>query len=208
MKFFEASAEQLAWLASRDRTLGEAIEKIGPIKRRVWPDSLAALIRAIIGQQISGAAQDSIWSRFQEKAGGLSAGEIAQLPLEDLRGLGISQRKAGYIQAIAKGYADGRISHARLEKMPDDELVACLTEYPGIGKWTAEMLLIFTFQRPNALSFGDLAIRRGMIALYGHERVTREIFLKHYRDYSPCATIAGFYLWEIAGQRKSSKIGS
>lgn len=199
-RFFSYNQEDLAGLMARDRELAKTIETIGPIKRRIYPDPFSALLRAIIGQQISSKAQDAIWSRFLDMFKPLNARKIAAVEPERLKTCGTSLRKAKYMQGIAKAFASGLLDSAQMANMEDDRLASLLTQLPGVGKWTAEMLLIFTFQRPNVLSFGDLAIRRGMMRLYGHETITPEIFKMHKQCYSPNATLAGMYLWEVASQ--------
>lgn len=201
MSFFEYSQEQLDWLADRDPILGKAMKATGIIKRKIWPDSFLALLHAIMGQQVSSKVQEAIWQRFQTLFAPVYPEKIAALAPEALKVCGISLRKAGYIQGIAQAFAEGRLEREALAAMDDESLAAALTKLPGIGRWTVEMLLIFTFQRQNILSFGDLAIRRGMAMVYGYSKVTREIFNRHFELYSPYASLASLYLWEIAGNR-------
>lgn len=185
-------------MAGRDALLGRIIEIIGPIRRRIWPEPYAALLRAIIGQQISGKAQDAIWNRFCAAFPHFDARLLAQAEPERICACGLSRRKAAYMQGAARAFASGEISSGNLAQMSDEELQRALGALPGVGPWTVEMLLIFTFQRPDVLSFGDLAIKRSLRRLYGHETITREIFAEHCRRYSPGATLAGMYLWEMA----------
>lgn len=196
--YYESSPEQMAYLAARDPFLHRIIDLIGSIRRRIWPEPYAALLRAIIGQQISGKAQDAIWNRFSAAFPHFDPHMLAAVKPELICACGLSRRKASYMQAAAQAFAAGRLKNADLAQMNDEELQKTLGGLRGIGPWTVEMLLIFTFQRPNVLSYGDLAIQRGLCRLYGHERITREIFAEHLRRYSPCATLAGMYLWEMA----------
>lgn len=197
-QFIHYGNEQIAWLSNRDQKLGAYIAQRGLIQRESHPDAFTGITHAIIGQQISSKAQRSIWKRFTEKFVPFEPGIIASCRPEDLRSCGISERKAKYIIGIASEFKKGALNHERLANLQDRELEETLVALPGIGKWTAEMLLIFTFQRPNILSFGDLAIQRGMRNLYGHESVTREIFDYHFSVYSPWSTIASLYLWDIS----------
>lgn len=195
--FYESDYEAARYLCIKDRRLSQIINRVGPIKRRIWPDPYAALLRAIIGQQISAKAQDSIWLRFCATFPSFDPHELAQADIATIGSCGISRRKAAYMQGISAAFASNALSAPMLAAMTDAEISKALGTLKGIGSWTVEMLLIFTFQRPNVLSFGDLAIQRALCRLYGHERITREIFQRHYECYSPQATLAGMYLWEV-----------
>lgn len=201
-RFFEYSAEERAELAARDAKLGCAIKKIGAIERPVYPDAFAGLVHAILGQQVSAKAHAAAWQRFQAAFGSLNPVAVAACPESSLsQTLGTSGRKAGYIRAISQEFAAGRLSHAGLSELDDNAFRAMLSGYRGIGRWTCDMVLIFTFQRKNILSYEDLGIRKGMALLYGHATVTPEIFQEHLAVYQPHATLASLYLWEVAGRK-------
>jgi len=108
-------------------------------------------------------------------------------------------RKATYIQGITQAIVEGDLDLEALYTMSDEEVCAQLTKLKGIGVWTAEMILTFSLQRPDIVSFGDLAILRGMRMLYRHRELTRPLFEKYRRGYSPYGTVASLYLWAIAG---------
>ena len=95
--------------------------------------------------------------------------------------------------------ASGELDLAAVAKMPDAEVVATLSSLRGIGVWTAEMLLLFTLQRPDILSYGDLGIQRGMRMVYRHRKITKALFGKYRRRLSPCGSVASLYLWMVAG---------
>lgn len=198
MNYFSYDQEQVEWLTRRDPVLGKAMQAIGPIRRLIYPDSFKALLRAIIGQQISQKAQDAIWSRFLDLFEPVTPAKIAAEPEESLKQCGTSLRKASYLKGIARAWANGSLDHERLSKMNDQKLSDTLIALPGVGQWTCEMLLIFTFQRPDILSYGDLAIKRGMRNLYGYKEITKKVFEEKRKLYSPFATLAGMYLWELA----------
>lgn len=197
--YFAYGAAETEWLKKRDKKLGAVIDLIGPIKRIINPDPFPSLMNAIIGQQISGKAQETIWNRFTTAFSPLTPERIAAQTPENLRPCGVSLRKASYMRDIAAELAYGELRGVRLENLEDDELREKLVKLRGIGSWTVEMLLIFTFQRQNILSFGDFGIRRGLRMLYGHKEITRELFSRYYRRYSPYASVASLYLWEVAG---------
>lgn len=197
--YFIYGATEIEYLRSRDKKLGQAIERIGLIERAVEPDLFSALIKAIVGQQISTKAQLTIWGRMQERFMPFTPEVLAAASLEEIQTCGVSNRKASYIQGIVQAILQGEIDLGALEQMTDDQVCEELTKLKGIGIWTAEMLLIFSLQRPDVVSYGDLAIQRGMRMLYRHRKLTPELFARYRKRYSPYGTVASLYLWAIAG---------
>ncbi len=197
--YFHYSDEQLDALKKKDKKLARAIDQIGRIEREVHPDLFHALINSIIGQQISTKAHKTIWNRLCELLPDLSPETLAHTSLEQIQGLGMSFRKAQNIIDIARLVAEGELKIEPLYELSDAELCQRLCDLKGIGVWTAEMLMIFSMQRPDILSYGDLAILRGLRMLYRHKKITKELFAKYQRRYSPYATLASLYLWAIAG---------
>lgn len=198
MEIFRYSAVETDYLAERDPVLGRAIRRIGPIERRVTPDLFEALAGSIVGQQISGKAAETVWRRLNALTGGVTPQSIVQAAVEALRGCGLSLRKVGYLQEAARAALEGRLDEKELAAMSDREVVDRLTALPGVGVWTAEMLMIFSMQRPDVVSFGDLAIRRGVMRLYGLESLSRREFETYRSRWSPYGTVASFYLWAVA----------
>lgn len=196
--YFPVLQEHLDYFISRDKHLAEAIALIGPIRRIVRPGAFQGLIHTICGQQISAKAHQSIWQRICERFSMDNAQMIASASVDDLRACGLSGRKAMYIRNIAQLFAQGALSDRKLKNMPDDELRAQLLALPGVGSWTVDMLLIFTFLRRNILSRGDLGIQKGLRMLYGLEQLNQDLFDQYHDRFSPLASIASFYLWEIA----------
>lgn len=197
--YFGYGTTEIEHLKARDKKLGEAIEQIGFIQRAVQPELFPALVNSIVGQQISTKAQITIWGRMQERFQPFTPEVLAEASLEELQSCGISMRKAIYIHGIAFSILDGVIDLDALPTMSNEEVCAQLTRLKGIGLWTAEMLLIFSLQRPDIVSFGDLAIQRGMRMLYRHREITPGLFGKYRKGYSPYGTVASLYLWAIAG---------
>ena len=199
MKIFTYGDIEISHLKSKDKKLGEAIDIIGKINREIYPDIFEALIKSIIGQQISTKAQQTIWKRMVNDLGEVTPENILDNSESKIQSYGITYRKAGYMLDIAERVYNGKLNLAELQYMTDDEICKSLIELPGIGVWTAEMLLIFSLERPNILSCGDLAILRGMRMLYHHRKITKELFEKYRRRYSPYGSVASLYLWAIAG---------
>ena len=178
--------------------MAAAIEEIGPISRPVIPDLYTALVNSIVGQQISSKALATVWGRFEEKYAPMTPKSIMATPAEELQALGISMRKTMYIQEMTAHVLNGTLDLDALHTLSDQEVCAKLCEIKGVGVWTAEMLLIFSMQRPDVMSYGDLAILRGLRMLHRHRAITPKLFAKYKRLYSPHGTVASLYLWAIA----------
>ncbi|NMA96032.1 MAG: DNA-3-methyladenine glycosylase 2 family protein, partial [Clostridiales bacterium] len=124
---------------------------------------------------------------------------LGKVSAEDLQACGMTMRKANYIKDMTDSILKGDIDLSKLDDMDDEEVCKYLCQIKGIGIWTAQMVMTFSMQRPDVISFGDLAILRGLRMLYGHKEITREIFNKYEKLYSPYASVASLYIWEIAG---------
>ena len=197
--YFEYSEEAVKYLKNRDKQLGAAIDLIGPIQRRVDRNLFSSIIHHIIGQQISTRAQETIWMRLCEKLGKIDAETIDGLSEAELQSIGITYKKAGYIKDFAAKVKKNEFKIEELNQLTDSEIIKELSELKGIGVWTAEMLMIFSMQRPDVVSFGDLAIHRGMRMLYHKKNIDRKEFARYAKRYSPYGTVASLYLWAIAG---------
>ena len=199
MPVFQYGEKELSYLAARDPRMAEVIAAIGPIEREVHPDLFSALVNCIVGQQISTKAQTTIWNRVLDVFGQVTPEAIAACSDDELQAVGITYRKVGYIKGAATRVLSGEIDLAALNNLSDDEVCRQLSAFPGIGVWTAEMLMTFSMQRPNIMSYGDLAIQRGLRMVHHHRRITPQLFAKYQRRYSPYGSVASFYLWEVAG---------
>ncbi len=187
-------------LSAADPVLGAAIERIGPIERAVMPDLFEALINAIAGQQISSKALATVWARLCDAVGSVTPNNLLAIGEERLRACGLSGRKVQYMRSVAQAVASGALDIHSLVDKNDEEVIRTLTALPGVGQWTAEMLLIFSLQRPNVLAYDDLGIRRGMCRLYGMDTLKKAQFDVYYARYTPYATVAGLYLWAVAAE--------
>ena len=169
-RYFEYGEAEVAYLAARDPRLGEAMAVIGRIEREVHPDLFAVLANCIVGQQISTKAQTTIWNRMLDRFGEVTPEAMAACSDDELQQVGISFRKVGYIKGAAARVLSGEVDLEGLAELSDDEVCRTLSALPGIGVWTAEMLMTFSMQRPNILSWGDLAIHRGLRTTTGASR--------------------------------------
>lgn len=199
MACFAYGETELAYLRSRDARLAEAIDAIGPVEREVDDDLFSSVVHQIVGQQISTKALATIWVRMRERLGIVDASHVLDAGRDGLQALGISFRKADYLLDFAERVQDGSFDLDAVAALPDEQAISALVSLKGVGRWTAEMILLFCLQRPDVLSFDDLAIQRGMRMLYHHRRITPQLFAKYRRRYSPYGSVASLYLWAIAG---------
>ena len=198
MQYFQYGDKEVNHLKEADPLLGAVIDRFGHLKRAVMPDLFEALVRAIVGQQISTKAVRTVFGRMKEDLGSITPVTVMSRSTDEIQAYGMTFRKAMYIHGAAERITSGEMDLDALHEMDDRTVEKTLVKLDGVGPWTAEMLMIFSLQRPNIISFGDLAIMRGMKRIYGYEKVTRELFHKHQETYSPYATTAALYIWEAA----------
>lgn len=198
-QYFEYGQDAVDYLRNRDKRMAEVIDRIGHVHRRVIPDLFAALVHSIVGQQISTKAHESIWRKIELKLGEVTPERINALTDAELQSVGLSFRKVEYIKTIARQVLSGEFDIASLHDMTDEEVCQRLSALRGIGVWSAEMLMLFSMQRPDILSFGDLAIVRGLRMIHHHRRIDRALFEKYRRRYSPYCSVASLYIWAVAG---------
>lgn len=159
-------------------------------------DPFQTLARAIVGQQISVKAADSVWERLVARTGSVSADAFAVLGSSELTGCGLSQRKIEYLGDLARHFVDGRIDPLRWQRMDDESVIAELADVRGIGRWTAEMFLIFSLRRPDVWPVDDIGLQRAVAALYlDGERPTPRRLREHGERHAPWRTVATWYLW-------------
>ena len=201
MKYFSYSAVETDYLSAQDPALGAVIARMGHIDREVIPNLFTALINSIAGQQISGKALATVWARLCDRLSEITPNSVLAAGEDGLRACGLSGRKAGYMLAAARAVQDGTLNIHSLVDKTDAEVIQTLVALPGVGRWTAEMLLIFSLQRPDVLAFDDLGIRKGLCRLYGWDEVTREQFEDCRARFSPYGTVASLYLWALAAEK-------
>lgn len=197
--YFEYGEKEINYLKARDRRLAEVMEKAGMIKREIISDFFAALVHSIAGQQISTKAHRTVWGRVKAALGEVTPENVLKLTPEELQGAGLSFRKVTYIRSAAQKIISGEFSVERLYGMNDSEVEASLSQLGGVGRWSAQMLMLFSMCRPDILSFQDLGIQRGLRLLYGHKKITPDLFEKYRKRYSPYCSVASLYLWAVAG---------
>lgn len=197
--YFSYGEKEVDYLKSKDKKLAVVIERIGHIDRKVDDDLFSSIVRHIIGQQISTAAQATLWNRLSDKVGSVSVDSISSLNRDELQSIGMTYKKADYILDFTEKVREGSFDISALDHMADEQVIKELYSLKGIGVWTAEMILTFCMQRPDVVSYGDLAIIRGMRMLYRHKKIDKVKFERYRKRYSPYGTVASLYLWAIAG---------
>jgi DNA-3-methyladenine glycosylase II len=198
----EASEE----LARRDPTLGEVVEKVGPPDlRRGRPrrTHFAELVRAICYQQLAGAAARAIHGRVEALFDGVPTAEaVLATPDEQLRAAGLSAAKTASIRDLATRVADGEVELDRVSRLSDDEIVRELTLVRGIGRWTAEMFLMFQLGRLDVWPVDDFGVRKGFARIYSLPETPTPKALAPLGDgYRPYRSIAAWYCWRAADIR-------
>lgn len=205
---FVYGQKEIDYLKGKDKKLGAAIERIGIIRREITRDLFTALISSVVSQQISNKAAATVWSRLIKLLAAndsaclnseiLTPVGISRVSIQEIQSCGMSVRKAGYIKGIADAALDGTVDFPNLRNLSDQEIITKLSSLRGVGVWTAEMLLIFSLNRLDVLSFKDLALCRGMMNLYGHKELTKERFERYRKRYSPYGSVAALYLWALS----------
>jgi len=196
--YFLYTEAELDALKKKDKKLAAVIDRYGVIDREVDKDVFSALVGSIISQQISGKAADTIERKLLALCGGITPTRLHEVDISDIQKCGMSMRKAGYIKTAAEAVYTGKVDLSTFGSLPDEDITGLLVTLPGIGVWTAEMLLIFALGRMDVLSYGDLAIRRGLCKLYGHKTLTKDQFERYKKRYSPYGSIASLYLWRLS----------
>ncbi|MEC0182154.1 DNA-3-methyladenine glycosylase [Paenibacillus peoriae] len=197
-KNFDYGEKEIHYLKNADAVLGAAMSQMGKVERVVIPDLFAALVHAIVGQLISAKAVEAIWARMQEKLGAMTPQNIAIQAAEDIQSCGITMKKAVCILNIAQTIEQGLLDLQELYELSDAQVIQKLSLLQGIGPWTAEMMLLHCMERPDVVSWGDIAIRRGMMKLYNLDTLTKKQFEEYRRAYSPYGSVASIYLWSIS----------
>lgn len=198
MEIFQYGQKEIDYLSKKDKRLGAAIDRIGMIEREITPDPFEALVSSIVGQQISSKAADTVWRRLCNLLGSIVPESIAKADIHEIKGCGMSLKKAGYIKNIAEASISGEVDFNILSTLSDEEIIKKLSSLHGVGIWTAEMLLIFSLCRPDVVSYKDLAIRRGMMNLYDLKELKRADFEAYRKRYSPYGSVASLYLWALS----------
>ena len=202
---FESMADRKVWLRAmrnlrkKDRELKRIIDKHGVITSNWGPNSpYEAIVDSFIFQQISGSAAEAILKKFERLYGGRlpTPREFLRTPQQKIRSAGVSPQKYSYIKDLCERLVRNELDLDGLRKLPDEEVIAILDDVKGIGRWTAEMFLMFSLKRVDVFPVDDLGIRNAMTNVYGfRHRPSREAMLKLSEKWAPYRSVASLYLW-------------
>ena len=183
-------------LGARDAVLKKLAPKYHALTMRSRGGAFPTLARAIVGQQISVKAAASVWARFAERAGKVTPGNVVALDADAMRRCGLSGQKAAYIHDLATRFHSGLLKPRRWNALEDEALIGELTQVKGIGRWTAEMFLIFYLARPNVLPVDDLGLKRAMSIQYNRGRPISESRMRKIGDgWAPWRSVGTWYMW-------------
>jgi DNA-3-methyladenine glycosylase II len=205
-----------SYLSSVDPVMADAIERVGSCTLAPNPDVFETLVDAIISQQISVKAADAIMARLRAatRDGLITPAALVQLEHDELRAVGLSTPKARYIRDLVERVVSGQLDLGSLEQLEDEDVIQQLVAVKGIGRWTAEMMLIFSLGRPDVLPVDDLGFVEGVREAYGLEaRPARKEMLERGEAWRPYRTFATWYIWGLRrlsqrNERKRTRIVS
>jgi DNA-3-methyladenine glycosylase II len=183
-------------LGAADPVMGGLIRRYRGLTLASRGDAFQTLARSIIGQQISVKAAQSVWDRFAAAVGAMQPQRVLKLSVDELRGCGLSGQKVNYLRDLSARFAEGAIDASRWHAMDDEALIIELTEVKGIGRWTAEMFLIFHLTRPDVFPLADLGLQKAMQLHYNKGRKLSERRIATLgKLWSPWRSVATWYLW-------------
>ncbi len=187
-------------LAKRDRVMKKLIPQFGEARLQSRGDAFTTLARSIVGQQISVKAAQSMWDKFATLVAGpshkLPPPKVLALDVADMRSTGLSARKAEYLRDLANHFAEGQVHVKQWQQMDDEDIIDELVAIRGIGRWTAEMFLIFHLMRPNVLPLDDLGLLKGIsVNYFSGEPVSRAEAREVGEAWAPYRSVATWYVW-------------
>jgi DNA-3-methyladenine glycosylase II len=183
-------------LARKDPVLAKIMRRHPKVFLARRGEAFMTLARAIVGQQISVKAAQSVWDRLAACVGEMTPENVLKRDRPLLRACGLSDRKTEYIADLARHFADGRIHVHRWPEMADEEIIAELVEVRGIGRWTAEMFLIFSLLRPDVFPLDDLGLQKGIrLAYFRGRKISLKSMQKLGEGWRPWRSVATWYLW-------------
>lgn len=189
-------AEACAHLSRKDRVMKKIIPRFGDAILESRGDAFTTLARSIVGQQISVKAAQSVWDRFSVLTRKLTPAGVLKLKVDDMRSAGLSARKVEYLVDLALHFDSGAVHVKDWQGMDDEAIIAELVAIRGIGRWTAEMFLIFHLMRPNVLPLDDVGLINGIsLNYFSGEPVSRSDAREVAQAWSPYCTVATWYIW-------------
>jgi DNA-3-methyladenine glycosylase II len=204
---YTPESAEVRHLSAVDPALAALIEYVGPIEQRLETDAYASLAGAIVSQQLSDKAATTIWNRLVAALGGdPTPAHVLSADDATLRGAGLSRSKASYLRDLAGRVVDGSLDLNRVSTLPDEDVIARLTTVKGIGRWTAEMFLIFSLGRPDVLAVDDGALRATVAWAYDLDgEDDRAATTRIGATWAPYRTCASLYLWRGLPLRRTGE---
>ena len=188
--------EACAHLMKKDRVMNRLIPQFGDACLQTRGDAFVTLARSIVGQQISVKAAQTIWDRFALLPKKLTPDNVLKLKVDDMRAAGLSMRKVEYLVDLALNFDNGAVHVKAWETMDDEAIIEELTAIRGIGRWTAEMFLIFHLMRPNILPLDDVGLINGISQSYfSGDVVSRSDAREVAAAWAPYCSVATWYIW-------------
>jgi DNA-3-methyladenine glycosylase II len=189
-------AEACKHLVKKDRVMKRLIPQFGDAALRTRSDAFTTLARSIVGQQVSVKSAQAVWERFVALPRSMKPGSVLKLKIDDMRAAGLSARKVDYLVDLAIHFEEGKLHVKDWAAMEDEAIIAELVAIRGIGRWTAEMFLIFYLTRPNVLPLDDPGLITGISQNYfSGELVSRSDAREVAEAWKPWCSVATWYIW-------------
>lgn len=189
-------AEACKYLVKKDRVMKRLIPQLGDARLRTRGDAFATLARSIIGQQISVKAAQKVWQRFSALPSAMAPDQVLRLKVDDMRAAGLSARKIDYLVDLALHFESGQLHVRDWEAMDDEAIIRELVAIRGVGRWTAEMFLIFYLMRPNVLPLDDVGLIKGIsLNYFSGDPVSRSDAREVAEAWKPWCSVATWYIW-------------
>ena len=183
-------------LIKRDRVMKKLIPQHPGVSLQSRGDAFVTLARSIVGQQISVKAAQSVWEKFEKLPRKMTPAYVLKLKVDDMRAAGLSARKVEYLVDLALHFANDQVHVTKWAEMDDESIIAELVAIRGIGRWTAEMFLIFHLMRPNVLPLDDIGLQNGISrAYFSGEPVSRSEIREVAASWAPFCSVATWYIW-------------
>jgi DNA-3-methyladenine glycosylase II len=189
-------SEACEHLMKRDRVMKKLIPQFGELTLESRGDPFTTLARSVVGQQISVKAAQAVWDRFERLMPVMEPAQLLRVKLDDMRAAGLSARKVEYLVDLALHFDNGTLEHDDWPLMDDEAIIKQLVAIRGIGRWTAEMFLIFYLLRPNVLPLDDVGLMKGISTCYfSGDPVSRSDAREVAAAWAPFCSVATWYIW-------------
>jgi len=199
---FDLDSEPVTYLRARDPRLSDLIQLVGPVSLDLRGTPYCALVRSIVGQQISGTAAASIWRKLEDHCGAVTPERVSSLDDRELRAAGLSRPKVAYLRDLTRRVISRELDLDALPAMSDEDLIKSLTAVHGIGVWTAQMFMIFCLGRLDVFAPKDLGLKAAIKWLYGLPEMPGEKKAMELAEaWRPYRSVASLYLWQAVTRR-------